>query len=137
MGLIANAFNYIRNQPNNASFNAAVNAGWIDIRGVSTISFHVVMPSCSGNLIWEATNDEDPRRNIGDIVLTAWPVVLPAALATLAAPAAVAVNQMFSFGVESANKAAMPEAAWMKMRWAFSAGGTATGLNCGVCRKGP
>lgn len=133
MGLFSNG-KYIVNGANNAAVNAGAGAGWIDIRKSLSIGFHIIAPSGSGTYIFETTNDDDPTKTI---VMTATAIVLPAALATLAAPAAAVVNTVFGFGrCESTNKAAMPEAAWMKVRYAFSAGGAATGLFISIMRRG-
>lgn len=137
MHVFADNPNYIVNGPNNANFPAAINLGWVPLAGISSIGWHIIAPSGTGTYIFEATNDDNPGRPVGDIVLTPQTIVLPAALATLAAPAAVAVNTIFGFGIsESTNKAAMPEAKWMRVRYAFSAGGAATGVFIGVCRRG-
>lgn len=124
----------------NAASNAATNTfPWIFIEGMTEVGFHVSSDSVTGTYAWDVTSlspELNPNINQPSAAQIA-PVVLIAAEQTLATPAGVVVNHVFTFGVaESTNCSKLPCARWMRMRSTRSAGGSATGLNVGVTRKG-
>lgn len=124
----------------NAASNAAANSfPWVYIEGLTEIGFHVSSDSVTGTYVWEVTSlstELDPNK-IAPSAAQIAPVVLPAAEQTLATPAGVVVNHVFTFSlVESTNCSKLPCARWVRMRSTRSAGGSATGLNIGLTRKG-
>lgn len=123
----------------NAASNAAANSfPWIYIEGMTEVGFHVSSDSVTGTYVWEVTSIavDDPNKIAPSAAQIAL-VVLTAAEQTLATPNPAVVNHVFTFGVaESTNCSKLPCARWMRMRSTRSAGGSATGLNIGVTRKG-
>lgn len=125
---------YAQNAPSNA---AAASYPWILIEGVDEVGWHVSSDSVTGTYVWEVTSlaTDDPNK-IAPSAAQIAVVILAAAEQTLATPAGVVVNHVFSFATESTNCSKLPRAKWMRMRSTRSAGGSATGLNVGVTRKG-
>jgi hypothetical protein len=118
---------------------AAASYPWVNIEGMTEVGWHVSSDSVTGTYVWEVTSlsaELDPNKiapSAGQIAL----VILPSAEQTLATPAATVVNHVFTFSIaESTNCSKLPAAKWMRMRSTRSAGGSATGLNIGVTRKG-
>lgn len=119
--------------------NGANSFPWVFIQDLTEIGFHVSSDSVTGTYVWEVTSlspELDPNK-IPPSAAQIAPVVLITAEQTLATPAGVVVNHVFTFGVaESTNASKLPCAKWMRMRNTSSGGGSATGLNVGVTRKG-
>jgi hypothetical protein len=122
-----------------ASNAAALSFAWFRIDDCLEVGFHISSDSVTGTYVFEVTSistELDPNKiqpTAGQIAL----VTLTAAEQTLATPAATVVNHVFTFGqVESTNASRLPAAKWMRMRSTRSAGGSATGLNIGLQRKG-
>lgn len=121
-----------------AASNAPNSFPWIYIQGMTEVGFHVSSDSVTGTYVWEVTSlaVDDPNK-IAPSAAQIATVTLVAAEQTLATPAGVVVNHVFTFGVaESTNCSKLPCAKWMRMRNTSSGGGSATGLNIGVTRKG-
>jgi len=121
---------YAVNQASNANFTGS----WIQLprQGGGSIGWQIVLPSVTGTIAFDITNDENPNSS-APAVIGATRIVLQAPLLALSTPTATTVNTLFEFSPGSANPC--PTAKWMRALWIFSAGGAANGLFIGVATR--
>jgi len=124
---------------NGNSAAAAASYPWIKIDDCSEVGFQVVSDSVTGTYTWEVTSistELDPNK-VQPTAAQRSLVILAGAEQTLATLVATTVSHVFTFGVgEGTNHSKLPAAKWMRMNSTRSAGGSATGLNVAVTRKG-
>ena len=130
---------YINNASTLADVNSATTAGWVQLlRKLGGISFQVSLPATGapiGTFVFETTNDDNPLASQG-VILGANAVALGATYGGATYQPTDGTARLVTFDFGPGQLVACPNTKWMRMRYARTSGGNATGLNVDVKQRG-